>query len=498
MVRSELSFLIVLLIVICYIIFSLRYTLNKYEAVKLPIPVISYEDGSMTEATSAMPLAPHQHYVSNITWNVYGGNKVLQFQSQISNKNIVSLQNEQTKKLLDNVSLDFQKNMLLATPLSCYPDKEGFFPKKYEKFLIVLDEYAKRYRTMTSDTRTLVWQCPGNQLCGGFADRLKGITFSLLLAIFSNRRLILDWESSAESVHLHPNMIKWTDHYLHDLLNGKPAGNNKTIPHMVKVSVMEGGRYPYVGMSVKDWQKHLTTIAGNERLFVMITNIEVSLVSKLSQTNQKWLSDGFKLAGLSQLSNHELDDILGIVFRYLFKLDNVIIQEFSRAKQALQLTNQSYVGLHLRTGFSGVKTAHDTWAGHPKILKGRQRWKAALRCAVTTADKFLGKKSLVFLAADSNVVKEMAINTFGGRFRTLNNYLVHLDTMNRRVKPGKHEKEGAIFALVDILLLAESYAQVRGASGYSWVAGLLCGPLPNEHLIDSVTCKTDDLNVIHI
>ena len=497
MARSELLFLLVLLIVICYIIFTFRYTANKNKLVKLPIPVISYEDGSVTETTPAASLAPSQHYDSNIIWNVYRGSKVLQFQSQISNKSIVTLQNEQTNKLLDKVSLDFQKKLLLGTPLSCYPDKEGFFPKKYEKFLIVLDDYVKRHRTMTSDTRTLVWQCPGSQLCGGFADRLKGITFSLLLAIFSNRRLILDWESSAERVHLQPNMIKWTDQYLHDVLNGKPGGN-RAMPHMVKISVMEGGKYPYVSMSIKDWNKHLTTIAGNESLFVMITNMEVSLVSKLSQTNQKWLSDGFKLAGLSQLSNHELDDILGIVFRYLFKLDNVIIQEFSRAKQALKLTNQPYVGVHLRTGFSGVKTAHDAWAGHPKILKGRRRWKAALRCAVTTADKFLGKKSLIFLAADSNIVKEMAVNTFGGRFRTLNNYLVHLDTMNRRVKPGQHEKEGAIFALVDMLLLAESYAQVRGASGYSWVAGLLCGPLPNEHLIDCVTCKTDDLNVIHI
>ena len=53
--------------------------------------------------------------------------------------------------------------------------------------------------------------------------------------------------------------------------------------------------------------------------------------------------------------------------------------------------------------------------------------------------------------------------------------------MNRR-KPGEQEKEGAVYGLIDLLLLAESYVQVSGSSGYSCVASLLCGPLPNKHL----------------
>ena len=119
------------------------------------------------------------------------------------------------------------------------------------------------------------------------------------------------WESAAERVHLQPNMIDWTDHFLSSVLNGKRVWN-KAMPHMVKFWFGEHSEYPYITQSVRDWHKHLVTITGYQHVIVIKTNIEESIVSKISQTNQKWLSDGFKLAGLSQLSNHELDDILGI------------------------------------------------------------------------------------------------------------------------------------------------------------------------------------------
>ena len=46
--------------------------------------------------------------------------------------------------------------------------------------------------------------------CGGLADRLRGIAFSLLLAVFSRRRLLLHWGMpNGEHVFLKPNLINW-------------------------------------------------------------------------------------------------------------------------------------------------------------------------------------------------------------------------------------------------------------------------------------------------
>ena len=397
-------------------------------------------------------------------------------------------------KLLRNAPLPLQRKMLAGTPLSCYPGKEGIFPNKYGKLLHVFLAYSQLHHSMSTNSshaRTLVWQCRAHTVCGGLADRLKGMTLAILLAMFSHRRLVLDFEDCVERAYMKPNLINWADNHLFDVLRHH-MGNITS--RTVSFSLLEARDKPHLGMSLADWEKYLKIISGEKQYVVMVTNMEVSLISNLSKAHQTWLREGFDLAGLSQLSDHELDDILGLVFRYLFKLDKKLLKEVSKAKKKLGLTGQRYVGVHIRSGFFKMKSGQE--GSHPKLLVGENNLKTALQCAVSTANKFIGNESLIFLATDSNFVKEMASKLNGPRFRTLKHNIVHVSS----VKSNSNNKNtaAAMTTLIDLLLLAESYVQVRGASGYSWVAGLLCGPLPNEHLIDSITCKTDDLNVIHI
>ena len=79
------------------------------------------------------------------------------------------------------------------------------------------------------------------------------------------------------------------------------------------------------------------------------------------------------------------------------------------------------------------------------FLREKCQWKAALECTMSTADKFVGNNSLISLAIDSNVVEEMAINTCGSRFKTLNldplNHLVHIDSIKEK-KFSENGKEG--------------------------------------------------------
>ena len=429
-----------------------------------------------------------------VQWKMYGEQYVPASTNKTRKLNIVSDDIYVHKsKLLHDVQERFQRKLLASFPLTCYPDKEGHFPMKYKIFLNTLAKYAGNHATMSDKVRTLVWHCPVNRYVGGLTDRLKGITFSLLLAISSNRRFILDWESAAESKYFKPNLINWVDR---DLSKSILESNAKRIfPHMVTLSLVETKEYPYIDMSIKDWQGYLDIISSNEPLVVMTTNMEVSLVRNISKTNQVWPNGVFDIADLSSLTDHDLNDVIGLVSRYLFKLDQKVLEEVAKAKAALKLTNQVYVGLHLRTGFAGNFFHSEK---HPKVVKDRQIWKKALQCAVSSADKYIGNDSVIFLATDSNIVKEMAIKRYGTRFRTLDNYVIHIDHLQTRRKLRMREKEGVLCTLVDLILLAESFVQVRGSSGYSWLASILCGPLPNNHLIDSRTCTTDDLNIIHI
>ena len=402
--------------------------------------------------------------------------------------------------LLDNLSSDFQKNILAGTSLTCYSQSEGIFFKKYANFLSSLSRYTDSHRSMSNDphnSRTLVWMCPAGVRCGGIADRLKGMSFALLLAVISQRRLLLDWQSP-ERVYFKPNIINWIANDLHTILHPANSNQKSDTPrtNVMRFTVYTTDNKPFMSLSQKQWENFLDVMAGKKRIVTMVTNLEVSLISRTSRASYPWLANGYKSIGLSHLSGHELDDIVGIVFRYLFQFENKVLHEFSRAKEALKLTGHVFTGIHLRTGFVGVKQVND-FMSHKKLLKDKHLWKAALQCAVSAADKHLGNDSLIFLATDSYIVKDIAVKTWGARFRSLNNYLIHMDKMDRARKLERQEKEGALYAIIDLLLLAESYVLVRGYSGYSWIASLLCS-LPNEHLIDNRTCKKFDVSIVHV
>ena len=460
-------------------------------------------------ATTQTTLSPDQ---LDIRWKLYGENSAF---SQNDLKHFLpkasshplepngfspAVCKKNSKLLLDNLSSDFQKNILAGISLTCYSQSEGIFFKKYVKFLNALSRYTESHRIMSNDpnnSRTLVWMCPVGVRCGGIADRLKGMSFALLIAVISQRRLLLDWQSP-ERVHFKPNMINWIDKDLHTILY--PTNSNQTIVtprlNVKEFTVYTTDNNPFMSLSQKQWENFLDVMAGKEKVVTMVTNLEVSLISQTSRASTPWLAKGYESIGLSHLSGHELDDIVGIVLRYLFQFEKNVLREFSKAKEALKLTGHVFTGIHLRTGFIGVKQVND-YVVHKKLLKGEHLWKAALQCAVHTADKHLGNDSLIFLATDSYVVKDIAVKTWGARFRSLNNYLIHMDKMDRARKLKRQEKEGALYAIIDLLFLAESYVLVRGYSGYSWLASLLCS-LPNEHLIDNRTCKKFDVSKVHV
>lgn len=451
-------------------------------------PRLSFNRKNKSKLNVSKPRSHSNH----VKWKIYGENSII---TQSRYDEIAIPQNillDKSFNFLDNAPEDLQRKMLSGTPLTCHPEKKIIYPQKYQRFLNLLSQYAHSHETMSKNPdnpRTLVWYCPADQECGGLADRFRGMSFALLLAVFSQRRLLLDWKSALESVYFEPNIINWMDNNVLSRLHSSQDRN------VTKMSISSIGSYPYMTTSEQGWLNQLDIVTGNQHLVVLKTNLEVFVITTGIKGNQRhWLIKGLKKAGLFHLSDHELDDIVGICFRYLLKIKKELLQDLFTSKQLLKLRDHTYIGVHIRTGFVGVQHVNDE-TNHPKLTKGEKNWKAALDCAVSMADKHLGNKSLIFLATDSLVVKDMATKMFGKRFKTFDNYLLHVDKMNRNKMPSKKEKEGALFTLVDFFLLAQSYILVRGTSGYPWVAGLLCN-LPNERLINSGSCKRDDLSSI--
>ena len=362
-----------------------------------------------------------------------------------------------------------------SIPFQCYPGEYGFFPPQYQKFINLLVDYTRNESRM-SNKRVLAWHCRSDRSCGGIGDRLRGVLTTFALAIFSRRKFVMYWEHPSENLYLRPNMINWDDKQAID----KIKQSKKSDTNVKKFYVFSIKR--------TTWQSQLSTIQGDTPIVTLSTNKELdTLSSSYTTTGQKWIKEGLNQAGLANLSRRYLVNLLGIVFRYLFVLEPLLINEIKSAMTVLGIDGIPYVGLHIRTGFDGSHTVKDD--PNMKYIKDRTKWMKALQCAVDRANKYTGNNSYIFLATDSHSVRDLAVSKFGLRFRSLDIRGFHVDKMNKRPHVITNEEDkGIVSMLVDVILLARSYILVRWSSGYAQMAAVMCG-IPKKRDIDSFTCE---------
>ena len=361
------------------------------------------------------------------------------------------------------LNLENLKERLLVLPIKCFTGSDGLFPSKYKKLLVSLAEYAT-FHSEAADAPQLIWVCDNaHGWCGGLGDRLRGIAFTLLLAVFSRRRLLLHWGMpNGEHIYLKPNLINWVT-------------DKSSTENVFSVKVMNNYNAP---SAMKAIGSNLTKVA-------ISSNLELDAVKQQKVTPQ-WLIDGMNRTGLHVLTNEEIKEIFGIAFRYLFQMGRNLSLILNTAEHQLGLDIHKYVAVHIRTGF--VELARPENWRWSKFIQ-RKQWEQALMCAVSMANSSVGSNSLIFLATDSKSVKDLAARMYGSQYKTLNVKPVHLDFMDKHTGPNTAAVEGVLSAWVDFFLLAQSYVLVKTGSdshkgsGFDVGASQLCA-IPKRRRID--------------
>ena len=423
-----------------------------------------------------------------IQWKLYGKEK-LGIRSETMNTKTQGF-NVKKQHLLKSVPTSFQESMLSALPLDCHPGPEGVFKEMHSGLLRTLAEYATSHSQMKKmpSSRTLIWRCGGS--CAGLGDRIRGLTYTLLLAVFSRRRLVVLLDHVHEGKYLHPNMIDWRDEAAYQYLRNEKS---KTLPFSPPFSFAVGAvrRNGVTVSSVPNnkMAEYLEIVNGNRTNVLIGVNLRPSVLSIPSRSgNQEWLASAVKESGLSDLSHDDFDAVMGLGIRFLFKFDDEVLRQVQLARDALGLTGP-YTALHVRTGFVGMP--HDEHSGLCKLVRDSKKWLENYRSAVSAADRSLGKNSPIYLATDSNKVKDLAIQKYPHRFRSLNNALVHVNALTKYYKTDSLKtsaEEGILVVWVEMMLLAQANTLVRGESGFSWIAGLLCGLSGNRTVVTSHLC----------
>ena len=361
--------------------------------------------------------------------------------------------------------------------------------QRYTKFLEVLAVYTDfhTHERQRESARRLVWVCDVRSHCGGLADRIKGITHALVLAMLSRRVLLLDWHGRefGEQTYLEPNLIDWrlTEE---ERKKGNHKGSKNPYPggdSMASFRMFCALGGIEVDMPADKLKRYIEEIKGNSRTWIVLaSNMRPSsIVYNTKTAPMEWLKEGVATLGLNTLPAHEIDALVGLVFRYLFRFSGEVPGEVEGARRVLGLQHQPYVGVHVRTGFVGSGKQEPA---HPKLYQSPRDWEKTLTCAHKYATENFTQTALLFLATDSNLVKKKALQSYRGQVRTLGRPLVHVDY----VKSGRELREGVLSMWVELVLLAESCDLVMGESGFAFLAKSIC-LMPRTHTIRGLTCK---------
>ena len=397
----------------------------------------------------------------------------------------------------------FQRLEALQVSCHSHPESGRVLERKYAKFLNVLSIYTAFHRQERNgeSTKRLIWFCDLYGACGGLADRIKGLTYALILAILSQRVLILDWGDSqfGEQSFLLPNAIDWRfseedqraaySYYDADnrSYNNSDYWSENGPVSLHLFSILDGLG---VDVSVHDLEMSFDIIEGQQQWVQLASNMEPSsLLNSTKTAFAEWIEQGMASLGLAALSPDDVDGLVGLVFRYLFTFSDDLISEVVAARRVLGLDNQEYVGVHVRTGFAGSEQQEDM--KHPKLIYRALEWEQILSCAHRIATEKLGSRSLLFLATDSHLVKNrtLDVHRYRGRFRTLDNSVVHLDRLEKYPHNAEDsEVEGVFSAWIDLILLAESHSLVHGESGFSFLAQSICF-MPETNVINRLKCS---------
>ena len=266
---------------------------------------------------------------------------------------------------------------LNAVGISCHSrslSEQKATNNKYSKFLTELANYtAFHARERNSATaRKILFLCDKKHFCGGLGDRIRGVTYTLLLAMLSRRVFLLDWRDSrldkGPQTYLEPNMIDWrlTHEDEESIRRQKKSSDCSNTHSIISAGIFSAGDLR-TDNTPTQLRSKFDALMEKCFWFTLKSNMLISsLVYGRDLASLQWLKASMKKFGLDKLSQLEIDALIGVAFRYLFQFSPQMREEIQAARHVLRLDGLTYVGIHVRTGFMGSKLVQ-VENNHPKL-----------------------------------------------------------------------------------------------------------------------------------
>lgn len=341
---------------------------------------------------------------------------ILQTRLAVSNSSIISRdqllwnvnQTGEVMKLSEHKKFRTRRDKLYHLPRSI---------RNYVRWHSKMHDCIRKNSCSSSKPKILLWRCPDGLLyrCGGLGDRMRGIQFSLLLAILTHRIFLVEWPNEpfpfTEAVvpsflnwtfprymnvdewgvllHTRWPILNWEDCYPQSLClrrREKPSHNIPALPKHI------------------DMEKHdLRVVLNKVDNITITTSASFSSVSKLLEhkTLMKMFSD---------LSPNVMEKVIvhKILLQLLFQPSPAVLK-YLHNLAPIKHSTKSYVAVHARTGRDFGEHINPRFSMLPNstILA-----KQLLSCVELVIDR---NARVVFLASDSVELKKNFISLARGR-----------------------------------------------------------------------------------
>ena len=318
----------------------------------------------------------------------------------------------------------------------------------------------------------LRYNCVSQFSCGGWGNRLGGISVALTLAVVTKRALLVRMPHPVDiSVLMQPNAVKWNH----------PTGRLPLKSFFLVDPPALDKSWPALYEMLMDYDNSVDVIDFQTNLGFYW------FLPKFSKQLRQMFIDSFPVD-----NSYDYRILYGCAQRYLFKYNQVITDAIHKEMTDLNLQAGHYVAAHYRTQL----LPDDTEPPTPLAIEPH------LRCVAIAVEslnhKYHSESMPAYLLSDTNIVDDMAHKLYKGIIRTSSVEKIHID---RTKLKSRAALAGYVGVFVNIEVAAKAAVFLRFGRQHSSMADLIeslgrnittviqCGPNGKNCLNDTSVCS---------
>lgn len=292
----------------------------------------------------------------------------------------------------------------------------------------------------TTSNRTLTYSCTKH--CGGWGDRLRGMTSTYILAVCLRRRFRIDMSSPMDlSYFLHPNFIDWK-------MMTRPN-------HVVHINTMNSQQAESFHRNLSS--ENITDIWSKDDHVSLTTNGDYITPILKNRFFRSIISD----VGIRSNESTQ-QDLFPLIFELLFKPTSLISKQINTLLQ--NTSQQPILCMHIRLGQNPTI---------PKDNKLPYR-QSLVSDMIEFIDRNLTNfRSSIFVTSDSLDSLGILRSHYGSKhILTIDGPIIHIDRPNRKTESMNMILRGFFKVIADFYFLGECDILLMPRSGFSQWANL--------------------------